>query len=90
MTPSKRNYTKKSEFWEKKKETSVVYNFLLRARRHYEFLKINSDSEFFEKMGCHPKISSKWHSTGIKKIYYFVLNLLDQINPPSPPARNYH
>lgn len=60
-------------------EISPVVSYLRRARRHYKKLKLRHDQDYFEYLGVSPSLRNNWYNTGIKPIYFKVLDLLEKI-----------
>lgn len=70
----------------RKKGKSNIYDFLEKLETHFEYLlkikKIDQPTRkaFFEQfLGCSPTIYTNWYTFGIKKIYFSILFLLDEI-----------
>lgn len=61
------------------KDDSCVGNYFQRARQHYHYLKFEDDVSFLKYLGCSKFIKKQWYATGIKGIYYLILDLLDEI-----------
>ncbi len=58
---------------------SQVAVFMRQLRKHYTFLEVKTDNEFFKKIGLADKAHFNWYNIGIRKIYFFILFLLNKI-----------
>tara|TARA_R110000868_G_scaffold17344_1_gene76319 strand:- start:4888 stop:5166 length:279 start_codon:yes stop_codon:yes gene_type:complete len=63
-----------------------VYEYTERAEPHFERLYIENkiptaerESFFSVFLGCNPTSYKSWYKSGIKRIYYVILELLEEI-----------
>lgn len=61
-----------------RKVTDVTL-FLRQLRRHYTFLDVKNDNEFFRLLGIAKGAQFNWYNNGVRKIYFFILFLLNKI-----------
>ena len=57
---------------------SDVNLFLRRARNLYSYLNIKTDEEYFKLLGMKSNSYRGWYVNGIRKIYLFILDLLEE------------
>lgn len=63
------------------RQPSPATKYFDRAREHYpdlELTKPKDENFLIEYLGCSSSMKKMWRTFGIRKIYYQILNLLDE------------
>lgn len=70
----------------KRTGNTKVYGYMERAKRHFKRLceekkmpNEERESFFGDFLGCNPTSYKSWYKSGIKRIYFVVIELLEEI-----------